>query len=486
MELQLTLDRTQRIPLALQIAHGIRDAIVNQRLGPGTRLPPSREMARRLQVSRMVVVEAYEWLEADGYVETRAGSGTYVSKTLTLLQPAMARIEDPPRRTDPLPGKAVAVNFRPGLPALDLFPRNAWKAALSRAVRDVRTDHLGYGPVEGLPRLRRLIAEYAGRTRGLPVTPERVVVTVGAAQALDLVLRALAPIRSLAVEDPGPEPVRRLLQIHRIKPCAVPVDDQGLSADRLPAESDCAGVHVIPSHQYPTGWAMSLARRAHVLAWAERREGWVIEDDYDSEFRFDRLPPIALAALDRTQRVVYMGSFSKTLFPGLRLGYCIVPERLIGRILDLKWFSDRCVPVFEQFALAEWIESGLFEHHIRKMRGVYAARREALLQALGRRFGTAARVQGVAAGMHVYTGFDLNLSESEMVSAALTAGVKVYPGSPCCVRWRPRHPSLILGFGHLNETQIARGIELLSRAFDKSRYGKPPAGTRITERESRR
>jgi GntR family transcriptional regulator / MocR family aminotransferase len=466
MELHLALDRSSRIALSLQIAHAIRDAIFTQRLAAGTRLPPTRELARRVQVSRMVVVEAYEWLEADGYVESRPGSGTYISQTLMLLQPAMKRIEDPPRRTDPLPDKAVAVNFRPGLPALDLFPRSAWKAALARAVRDARSDHLGYGPVEGLPRLRRVVAEYAGRTRGLPVTPERVVITVGAAQALDLLLRALAPIDRLAIEDPGPEPVRRLLQLHHIRPQAVPVDDQGLRVDLLPDEKGaCAAVHVIPSHQYPTGWAMSLERRASVLAWAERHDGMVIEDDYDSEFRFDRLPPIALAALDRAQRVAYIGSFSKTLFPGLRLGYCVVPERLIGPLLDLKWFSDRCVPVFEQLALADWIESGMFEHHIRKMRGVYARRRDALLAALTRHFGSAVHVQGVPAGMHVYAGFDLEKREAELLSAALSAGVKVYPGSPCCMQHIPRCPSLIIGFGHLNETQIAGGIELLSRAF---------------------
>jgi GntR family transcriptional regulator / MocR family aminotransferase len=466
MELQLTLDRSSRTALSLQIAHGIRDAIFTQRLVVGFRLPPTRELARRMQVSRMVVVEAYEWLEADGYVESRTGSGTYVSKTLMLLQPAMKRIEDPPRRTDALPDKAVAVNFRPGLPALDLFPRRAWKSALARAVRDARSDHLGYGPVEGLPRLRRVIAEYAGRTRGLPVAPERVVITVGAAQALDLLLRSLAPVHQLAIEDPGPEPVRRLLQLHRIKPQAIPVDEQGLRVDLLPRGADaCAAVHVIPSHQYPTGWAMSLERRANLLAWAGQHDGLVIEDDYDSEFRFDRLPPIALAALDQAERVVYIGSFSKTLFPGLRLGFCLVPERLIGRFLDLKWFSDRCVPVFEQLALADWIDSGVFEHHIRKMRGVYAQRRDALLESLRRHFGSAVQVQGVPAGMHIYAEFDLGKSEGDLLAAALQAGVQLYPGSPCCVACIPRYPSLIIGYGHLNAAQIEHGIALLSHSL---------------------
>jgi GntR family transcriptional regulator/MocR family aminotransferase len=466
MDLQLTLDRSRRIPLSIQIAHGVRDAISTQRVLPGARLPPTRELAQRLNVSRMVVVEAYAWLVAEGYAESRQGSGVYVLKTLTLLQTATRPAQDPPRRTDILPATPVMVDFRPGLPALDLFPRQAWKTALSHAALYARTDQLGYGPVEGLPQLRRVIAEYVARTRGLPVAPERVVITVGAAQAMDLILRVLSPLNSMAIEDPCPEPVHRLVRLHQIQPEAVPVDEFGMRVDLLGSTGLASRVvHVIPSHQYPTGVAMRLDRRIELLNWAEQQDAAILEDDYDSEFRFDQAPPVSLAALDTRGRVIYIGSFSKTMYPGLRLGFCILPEAYISRFLELKWFSDRCAPILEQLALAEWLENGLFERHVRKMRTVYARRRQAVLGALAEYFGAQVSIQGVPAGMHVLLTFHIPLNETEIVTRALQAGIKVYPASPCFVQRFPEQPAILLGFGQINEATITRGVRQLAVAI---------------------
>jgi len=463
MELQLSLDRSRRIPLARQVAHGVRDAIFNQRIGPGTKLPPTRELAKRLRVSRMTIVEAYEWLIAEGYVESRRGSGTYVLADLPVPARSGNRLKDPPRRTDVLPKQPVRVDFKSGLPALDLFPRRAWKAALSKAIHNAKTEHLGYGPVEGLPQLRRVIAQYVGRTRGLPVAPEQVVITIGTAQATDLILRTLSPLQGVAVENPGPEPIHRLARLYQGRPEAVPVDAGGMRVDLLKTGSQASKVvHVIPSHQFPTGISMNLERRLELLNWADRNDAMIMEDDYDSEFRYDQAPPIALAALNPSPRVIYLGSFSKTMFPGLRLGFCIVPERIIGRFLELKWFSDRCIPVLEQLALTEWLESGEFERHVRKMHKVYARRRAALIQALQSHFGTRIQVQGVAAGMHVLVDFNLGLTESELISRGLQAGVRVYPSSPCYIGKKPSIPGLILGFGQLSEMEIIHGVELLS------------------------
>lgn len=226
-----------------------------------------------------------------------------------------------------------------------------------------RIGELGYGPVEGLPRLRRLIAAYAARAHGLPLRPDQVIITVGADQAFDLLLRALSPIHQVIVEASGSEPVNRLLQLVKIQSVPVAVDRKGLCV--------------------------------------EKSNAVILEDDYDSEFRFDRQPPIALAALDSLQRAAYAGTFSKTMFSGLRLGYCILPEHLIPGVLDLKWFSDRCVPVVEQLALADWLESGMLERHIRKMRTIYAKRRGVLTAKLYEHFGHLVQVLGVSAGMHV-------------------------------------------------------------------------------------
>jgi GntR family transcriptional regulator / MocR family aminotransferase len=466
MELQLSLDRSRRVPLAIQVAHGIRDALFAQQLTSGMKLPPTRELAHRLQVSRMVVVEAYEWLVSEGYAESRPGSGTYLTPLLNRMQQAPRRVQEPPRRTDPLPESSIAVNFRPGLPALDLFPRQAWKAALTRSLLEAEDAQMGYGPVEGLPRLRRVIAEYIARTRGLPVAPDRVVVTVGAAQAVDLMLRTLSPIGRMGIENPGAEPIHRLAHIYQIPVDAIPVDENGLRVERLRGGAKApALVHTVPSHQYPTGWVMSLERRTQLLDWAENNRAFIMEDDYDSEFRFDRLPPIALAALDQSQRVVYIGTFSKTIFPGLRLGFCVLPERLINTFLDLKWFSDRCVPVIEQLALADWLESGVFERHIRKMRSVYAGRRAHLIAALNEQFGDAIEVLGVPAGMHLMLQVDLGLSEEELIVKAQNAGVKVYPTSVCYHGVSPQPPGIILGYGHLSKTAITQGVELLAKAW---------------------
>ncbi|HRF48616.1 MAG TPA: PLP-dependent aminotransferase family protein, partial [Anaerolineales bacterium] len=330
-------------------------------------------------------------------------------------------------------------------------------------------DQLGYGPVEGLPQLRRLIAEYVARTRGLRVEPARVVVTLGTAQAMDLMLRALAPVGGIALEDPGPEPVRRLARLHGLKIHPIPVDSQGLRVDRLPSGRDAPRVvHVIPSHQYPTGAALTLDRRLDLLSWAERHDAFILEDDYDSEFRFDQAPPVALAALDTAERVAYLGSFSKTLFPGLRLGFGVVPERLVERVLELKWFSDRCTPVLEQLALADWLETGVFERHVRKMRNVYSQRREVLLAALRRHFGERVEVSGVPAGMHVLAEFALGLGERELLERAAALGVGLYPAGPG-QHTRRRRAAVVLGFGNLSETLIERGIARLAEGLTDRR-----------------
>jgi len=476
MEIQLSLDRSRRIPLSIQIAHGVRDALFSQRLSPGTKLPPTRELAQRLRVSRTVVVEAYEWLAAEGFSESRPGSGTYVSSYLNWSQQRTKPIKNPPQRTDPPLEQPVLVDFRPGLPAVDLFPRGAWRATAARALRNVRDEQLGYGPVEGLPQLRRLVAEYVARTRGLPVAPERVVITIGAAQAGDLMLRTLAPVHSMVVEDPCPEPILRLARLHQIQIVPIPVDRAGLRVDMIPSEPTVANiVHVIPSHQYPTGAAMQLQRRLELLNWAEKHNAIILEDDYDSEFRYDQAPPIALSALDSSGRTVYIGTFSKTMFPGLRLGFCVIPERFIERFLELKWFSDRCVPVLEQLALAEWLETGIFERHVRKMRRVYAGRRNALIQALTHHFGPVVDIHGVPAGMHVLVTFHLKLTESELITKALLAGIQIYPSSPCFTNPTGAYPHIILGFGHLDETTIQDGIAQLANSLQQSGSVQPVA-----------
>lgn len=466
MELFIQLNRSRRAPLSIQIAHGIRDAIFNQRLQPGAKLPPTRDLAHQLKVSRTIVIEAYEWLVSEGYAEARQGSGTYLSEAVAMIPGVPSPAPPPRRRTDESIDAQISYDFRPGLPALDLFPRVQWKTALTRALLNSEADSLGYGPVEGLPKLRRAIAEYVGRTRGLPVDPDRVVITIGVSQALDLMLRTLAPIPAIAFEEPSAEPVGRLIRLHNIPALPVPVDRNGMQIETLSNFNNPPTViHVVPSHQFPTGVVMSLERRLNLLAWAKNHNAVIIEDDYDSEFRFDRSPPIALAALDSSQRVVYFGTFSKTLYPGLRLGFCVLPERLMKRFLELKWFSDRCVPVVDQLALIEWIETGIFERHVKKMRKIYTHRREVLVNTLTRQFGEQVTIHGVPAGMHVLASIDAGFTEREICDKALNAGVRVYPSSECFSGPIPDGPHLIFGFGMLSEEEISDGIQVFAKSI---------------------
>lgn len=467
MEFQIKLDRTDSVKLSQQITRTIREAILTRQLKAGNKLPPTRDLAQRLQVSRMVVVEAYECLAADGYIETIPGSGTFITSRIKPSQNVAEHFSEPKRRTDILPDKPVSINFRPGLPALDLFPRQVWKKSLSKALCHTDNDLLGYGPVEGLPRLRQLIANYVARSRGLPVAAEQVIITVGAAQAFDLLIRSLFPIDNIAVENPGSEPVFRLINLGGIKALPIPVDENGLCVEKLMlVKNPPKLVHVMPSHQYPTGWTMSLERRLDLLNWANEHEAYIIEDDYDSEFRFDRQPPIALAAIDSIQRVVYVGTFSKTMFPGLRLGFCILPEKLIPRVLDLKWFSDRCVPIICQLAMADWLESGLFERHIHKMRSVYAQRREALIEALNKNFYNNYQMSGVPAGVHSLVNFSIQKSEDQLINLALENGIRVYPASLCHFKKEEiTLPGIIFGYGHLKPEQIYQGVDKLAKAW---------------------
>ncbi len=463
MHLDIALNRSNRTPLPLQIARGLREALLSGRLRPGDRLPSSRELADHLAVARMVVVGAYERLATEGYVETRRGAGTFVPPHLVLPAASRRSRKVPEQRTDLPPTGPVAVDFRPSLPALDQFPRRAWRAALGRTLTRADPAALGYAPVEGSPRLRNAIAEYVSRVRGTTYAPERVVVTAGAAQAVTLVMRALGHGITVAIEDPSPIPFRRMVALNGGDFLPVPVDEHGMVVDALPSGREgLRMVYVIPSHQYPTGVVMSLERRLALIQWASRQNAYILEDDYDSEFRFDGAPPSALAALDRdADRVVYVGTFSKTMFPALRIGYLIAPESLIEPILEHKWWTDRCGPHIAQEALAAWLEHGLFERHVHRARNLYALRRTVLEEQLAAKFGSAVTLHGAAAGMHVMATFDTPTPEPEIVRRALDKEIVVYPVAPCRLRTKSPKPSLILGFGNVPPKSIRHGISVL-------------------------
>jgi GntR family transcriptional regulator/MocR family aminotransferase len=446
-ELLVTLRRADG-RLHAQIEGQLREAVRAGRLAAGERLPSTRALAAELGVSRGVVVEAYGQLAAEGYLAVRPGAAPRVAAGAAVAASRPAeRLETPPR-----------YDLRPGTPDLSLFPRAAWTAAHRRALHEVADADLGYPPPGGHPRLRAALAAYLGRVRGVQAAPERIVVCGGVAEAVALVGRVLRQrgARRVAVEDPSHPGTRELMAHSGLELVNVPVDAGGVDVAAIVAAGVDAAL-VTPAHQSPTGVVLEPPRRAALAAWARDAGGLVIEDDYDAEYRYDRHPVGALQGL-APDHVVHVHSVSKTLAPGLRLGWAALPARLVPAIVEEKRLSDLGSPVLEQLTLAAFLERGELDRHLRRTRPAYRRRRDALLAAL-----TGIEVEGVAAGLHVLARLPPGRGEQEVVAAAATRGVAVDALGPQ-VAGAPREPALLLGYTRLNEAAIAEAGRRLRAA----------------------
>jgi len=453
-DLQLRIDRPAG-RLAGQLGAELRNAIRSGRLAGGVRLPASRELARDLGMSRGVVVEAYEQLVAEGFLVARQGSGTRVAD----LQPGSAAGAALPTAMAP---PRIAYDLRVGTPDLSAFPRRAWLAAMRQVMKVVPDEALGYGDPGGIPELRAELAAYLRRVRAADVAAEQLVVTNGVAQGLHLVIRALAvagPI-ALAVEDPHSVRTLALLEAAGAVRVPVPVDGEGIVVDEL-RRTPARAVMVTPAHQYPTGVVLSPRRRAELVAWAAEVDGVVLEDDYDAEFRYDRDPVGCLQALC-PQRVVLLGSVSKALAPGLRLGWLVAPPALAQAVAGARATSDLGSPVIDQYALAQLLASGAYDRQLRQLRRRYRARRDALTDALARRL-PGAVVHGVSAGIQLYVELPPGHDEAAVVEAAAERGVAVEGVAPLRIAGGGP-PALMLGFARLPEHRIAEAIRLLAEA----------------------
>jgi GntR family transcriptional regulator/MocR family aminotransferase len=448
----VVLDHGARVPLHRQIETSIRDSIRAGRLSRGSSLPPSRVLAADLGVSRGVVVEAYQQLAAEGYLASRAGGYTEVATGPSRATARLRLARETPPRIDLSYGRADVSSF----------PRAAWLRAIRGALASAPNDLFGYLAGSGVPQLRTAIADYLNRVRGTLAEPDRIVICTGYAQGIALLVGVLAAAGAtrLALEDPSSGddalPVARAAGLEVI---GVPVDRDGIRADIL-AETGADAVVLTPSHQWPTGSVLSAGNRAAVLRWAAERGAVVIEDDYDAEFRYDRTPVGALQGL-APDRVVYAGSASKTLAPGLRLGWFVMPGHLAEPMAEAKIAADRGSPALDQLALAGLIARGEFDRHLRRMRPVYRRRRDALLAALARRL-PQLEPAGVSAGMHLVTWLPPGLDEATVVGAAARAGVGIEGVTP----YRISHPGpggLIFGYATVNEQAIAEGVDILAR-----------------------
>ena len=455
-ELLIELDRSRRRPLHAQLEDGLREAVRSGRLAAHSRLPATRALAADLGVSRRLVVDAYAQLLAEGYLLARRGAGTFVAGAATA---------GAARAAEPEPGPP-AFDFFPGYPDLASFPRGAWLRAMRETLREAPDRALGYPDPRGAAELRSALAGHLRRVRGVAADPGAIVVCSGAAQGFVLLARALATPR-LAVEDPGLPTHRAILAAQGATLLALPVDEEGACVAELAPLAARGGaidaVLVTPAHQSPTGVALSPARRAALLGWAGEGGGLIVEDDYDAEYRYDRAPLAAMQGL-APDRVVYMGTVSKTLAPALRLGWLVLPPRLLDAVVGEKALADNGCPTLEQLALARLIESGAYDRHLRTARRRYRARRDALVRALARHL-PGARVTGLAAGLHAIVRLGRAVDGLALARAARRRSVGIYPLGYAYMDIRAVHDGLVLGYANLAEPAIEEGIRRLARAL---------------------
>jgi len=453
-------------PLTVQLYEQLRSAITRGRLLPGDQLVPSRQLAGELGVSRHTVTTAYGRLVAEGYAEGRAGGGSVVASAspappkgvgpAAALRPSSRFAGWSPLFRPPPYGSRF--DLRPGLPDPALFPAAQWRRRVGAAVD---AEQSWYGDPAGKIRLRRAIAGWVARSRSVAADEGTVVITCGAQHAIDLAARVLLePGDCVAVEDPGYAPAVRLFGAIGARVAGVPVDDQGLVVDLLPPAARI--VYVTPSHQYPLGMTMSMPRRRALLRWAERHDAAVIEDDYDTEFRYVDRPLEPLQALDANGRVVYVGSFSKTFSPSVRLGFAVVPRPLAEPIVALRQLIDWHPPTAMQTALAGFINDGLLDKHIRRSRRVYAERHHILTEALSGPLADHLSACAANAGLHVAALLRAGLCEKEVLQAAARHGIAT-SGLHDCFQTAPAQPGLLIGFGAVSTTSLPAALRTLGR-----------------------
>lgn len=472
-----------------QIYDLVRAQIANGTLPPGARPPSKRALAAEVGVSRATITSIYERLTAEGYFVTASGRATRVVSALDSVAPA--RGERGSRSVPPLSrfGRRVAkmvdsalldaspeaVDFLYGAVATKDFPAMGWRRAYVAALMSAPS-RLYYSPPEGDASLRCALQGYLGRTRGLQCAAEQIVIVHGSQQAIDLCARVLLDEDdSFAFEDPGYPMARRCFSATGARPLPVPVDAYGLDTERLPRGGRIRLVYVTPSHQFPLGGTLSTERRQALLSWARRQRAWVIEDDYDSEFRYGQLPIDPLKAIDSEGRVIYIGTASKALSPQMRLGYLVLPPSLVGAFREAKRLTDRHAPVLEQRVLASLIDSGAYERHVRRLKRENERRRTALLEAIARWMPEATQVEGTAAGLHIVVWLPwLPASEEPtVIAAARRHGVGVHAVSGLFAGARKRPPiasaGFVVGYASLEVTEIELGVRRWSSALSDLR-----------------
>lgn len=462
-ELDLSIDRTLELPMYMQICQRFKTAIEQGHLHAGDRVPAVRALATELNLARGTVEMAYRILTDEGYLQVRGAAGTVVSPSLP--QPAVVK---PPTA---IPGQTISAfldhdgkapkPLQLGLPALDAFPRKVWNRLVGHRLRGSEPARLGYPDPAGYARLRERIATYLGVSRGVTCLPEQVFITTGLRNTLELTLSSLStPGDEFWFEDPGYILARPFLQNAAVKVVPVPVDANGLIVDEGKRLSPYAKFAMVtPSHQSPLGVTLSLERRMALLDWASEAGSWIIEDDYDSEFRYQGRPLPALKSLDRNDRVIYSGTFSKVMFPGLRLAYVVAPVSAVPRFQAVSYNLNAGCPYLFQASVADFIAEGHFSRHLKKMRTLYAERRLVTQQVFQQVLGERIRIDLRPGGLHMLAQLGEHENDILLADRARAAGLALHPLSRWYVNVKPQQ-GLLLGFANVVDEKDARRIAL--------------------------
>lgn len=461
MKMELTETKTRRVYTL------IRNRIFQGGYELGSLLPSTRELAKELGVSRALIVEVYEQLTAEGYLEGRQGSGTYVMD-IGRSRPFLIQPEDS-TTTDQLyfskdSGDFNGIDFRPSFPALEHVPLQKWKRTALEVYDNAPSSAFGYQEdLSGSWPLRQSICQHLLKFKGFHCVPSQIIVTSGATQAISLLCKLLLkPKDIVAIEDPTAAFIHNIFVSTDAQIVPVPVDEHGLCVYNLPTHSQPKCIFVTPSHQFPSGSILSISRRIQLLDYARRTRSYIIEDDYDSEFRYGGMPIHALRELD-SERVIYVGTFSKNLFPSLRLGYMVVPHELLEPLLELKRMADMQCPTLPQLTLAQFMKEGHLERHITRMKRIYGKRRKHLMAAMNEAFDGKVTISGDASGLHVvakFPGRNIDLLTSMQLEEQ---HIRIYPAERYTISKEKYTESLIMGFGNVTELQITKGVKTITQ-----------------------
>ena len=461
----ITIERESKLPLTRQIYDKIRKMILDGALVSGQRLPSTRTLSKELGVSRNTVLDVYNQMTAEGYLEAYHGSGTMVAEGLRELKlPAREVYEK--YKTEKQKDNNNIIDFRTGVPALNLFPQKDWARLYQNTCSSLPYTAYGYCGAFGVWELREAIAQYLFRSRGISCNPERIIITSGSTQGLSLISNLLKKDKKkVLMEEPSHPGLRKVITSAGCMIEPVPTDNRGMNTDYLCPDGEVSFIYTTPSHQYPLGSILSIQRRLFLIQYAEENDCYIVEDDYDSEFRYEGQPVSSLYELN-PERVVYIGSFSKILSPAIRLGFMILPDKLLSSCMTLKAHSDVHTDALTQYTLAEFIRSGQLERHIWKMKKHYSRNRNHMIHELTEHFANVFEILGHATGLHMVVKFHNVIFTKQLVREIARQGVRIYPVEDYLLKKTGEHSQeILIGYSSLTLSDITKGIRILNNTI---------------------